>query len=148
MHDSYMQVFGYIRTQSDILKPKEEMHRLFRQYPDAIQRTQEIAEACTFSLDQLKYKYPKEVTSEGRTPQEELTHLTWKGAKEMFGEEIPEKVKGTIEYELKFIGEVNYAEYFLTVYDIVRYAEKKRFSVRGEVLQQTLQCVTAWELLP
>lgn len=113
------------------LKPKEEMHRLFRQYPDAIQRTLEIAEACTFSLDQLKYKYPKEVTSDGRTPQEELIHLTWKGAREMFGEDIPEKVKATIEYELKFIGEVNYAEYFLTVYDIVRFAKEEKILCQG-----------------
>jgi error-prone DNA polymerase len=113
------------------LKPKEEMHRLFRQYPDAIQRTQEIADACTFSLDQLKYRYPKEITSEGRTSQEELIHLTWKGAKEIFGEEIPGKIKETIEYELKFIGEVNYAEYFLTVYDIVRYAREKKILCQG-----------------
>jgi len=57
------------------LKPIEEMLRLFRQYPDAIFRTQEIAEACQFSLDTLKYEYPEEITSDGRTPQEELTFL-------------------------------------------------------------------------
>ena len=51
------------------------MQRLFRQYPDAIRRTQEIAEACQFSLDELKYEYPEEITTEGRTPQEELTFL-------------------------------------------------------------------------
>ena len=49
------------------LKPKDEMHRLFRQYPDAIKRTQEIVEACEFSLDSLKYIYPEEITTEGRT---------------------------------------------------------------------------------
>src|SRR5690606_6192118 len=59
------------------LKTGEEMLRLFRQYPDAIRQTHEIAEACRFSLDELRYQYPKEVTSEGRTPQEELTHLCW-----------------------------------------------------------------------
>src|SRR6187551_685903 len=75
------------------LKPIDEMHRLFRQYPEAIQNTQVITEACTFSLDQLKYQYPKEITSEGRTPQEELTYLTWQGANEMFENEVPEKVR-------------------------------------------------------
>ncbi len=104
------------------LKTPEEMLRLFRHYPDAITRTQEIADACRFSLDELKYRYPKEVTSEGRTPQEELTFLTWQGARKHFGEQIPEKVKNNIAYELKFIEEMSYAEYFLTVYDIVRYA--------------------------
>ena len=113
------------------LKPVDEMSRLFRQYPDAIRQTQIIANACTFSLDQLKYRYPKEITNEGRTPQEELTFLSWLGAKEIFAEEIPAKVKANIEYELKFIEEVNYAEYFLTVYDIVRYAREHKILCQG-----------------
>src|SRR5205085_8216199 len=54
------------------LKPKEEMFRLFRHYPDAIRRTQEITEACQFSLAELKYEYPEELTTGGRTPQQEL----------------------------------------------------------------------------
>ncbi|HTJ51564.1 MAG TPA: error-prone DNA polymerase [Cyclobacteriaceae bacterium] len=113
------------------LKPSDEMHRLFRQYPDAIRQTQVITEACTFSLDQLKYKYPKEITSNGRTPQEELVFLTWQGAHQIFGEQIPDKVKVNIEYELTFIDQVNYAEYFLTVYDIVRYAREKKILCQG-----------------
>ncbi|HTH57767.1 MAG TPA: error-prone DNA polymerase [Cyclobacteriaceae bacterium] len=114
------------------LKPRDEMLRLFNKYPDAIHQTRLIAEACSFSLDELKYQYPKEVTSDGRTPQEELTFLTWQGAHEIFKEQgIPEKVKGNIEYELKFIGEVNYAEYFLTVYDIVKYARSQKILCQG-----------------
>ena len=113
------------------LKPNDEMLRLFRQYPDAIQQTRMIADACTFSLDQLKYRYPKEVTSEGRTPQEEVTFLAWKGAHDMFGENIPEKIKKNIEHELRFIQEMNYAEYFLTVYDIVKYARSKNILCQG-----------------
>jgi error-prone DNA polymerase len=113
------------------LKPIDEMQRLFRQYPDAIRQTQFIEEACTFSLDELKYRYPKEITSDGRTPQEELTFLSWQGAYRIFGENVPEKVKSAIEYELKFIGEVNYAEYFLTVYDIVRYAREQKILCQG-----------------
>ena len=102
------------------LKSNEEMIRLFRQYPDAIAQTQLISDACTFSLDELKYQYPREITSDGRTPQEELTYLTWQGARRLFGERIPKKVKATIEYELTFIEQMSYAEYFLTVHDIVR----------------------------
>ncbi len=113
------------------LKPPAEMHRLFRQYPEAVRQTQLIAEACTFSLDQLKYRYPKEITSEGRTPQEELVFLTWEGAKRIFPKGIPDKVKASIEYELTFIGQVNYAEYFLTVYDIVRYAREQNILCQG-----------------
>jgi error-prone DNA polymerase len=113
------------------LKPNEEMLRLFRQYPDAIRNAQSIAESCRFSLDELKYKYPREVTSEGRTPQEELVFLTWKGANEIFKHDVPEKVKATIQYELDFIAQVNYAEYFLTVYDIVRYAREQKILCQG-----------------
>lgn len=113
------------------LKPNDEMLRLFRQYPSAIEQTQRIADACTFSLDELKYNYPKEITSNSRTPQEELIYLTWKGANEIFNNGVPEKVKATIQYELKFIAEVNYAEYFLTVYDIVRFARERKILCQG-----------------
>lgn len=113
------------------LKPMDEMIRLFRPYPDAIYRTQEIAEACTFSLSELKYRYPKEIITEGRTPQEELTHLAWVGAKEHYGNTIPDKIQANIRYELTFMEEMNYAEYFLTVYDLVRYAREKKILCQG-----------------
>lgn len=113
------------------LKPMDEMMRLFRQYPEAIENTQVIANACKFSLNELKYRYPKEVTTEGRTPQAELEYLTRKGAGEIFGNEIPKKVNDAIEYELNFIREVNYAEYFLTVHDIVRFARERKILCQG-----------------
>ncbi len=113
------------------LKPVAEMQRLFRQYPGAIVRTQEISEACQFSLDSLQYVYPEEITTEGRTPLQELRFLAWKGAAEHFGESIPEKIATGIEYELKFIEEMNYAAYFLTVYDIVRYARQQGILCQG-----------------
>ena len=77
-----MPASGLHQNAERYLKPIKEMQRLFRQYPDAIQRTQEIAQACQFSLDELKYVYPEEITTEGRTPQEELVYLAWKGANE------------------------------------------------------------------
>ncbi|MFT3701334.1 MAG: error-prone DNA polymerase [Agriterribacter sp.] len=113
------------------LKPIDEMLRLFRQYPDAIRRTQEIEEACTFSLGELKYEYPREISPEGREPQEELTRLAWEGAKRMYGEVIPEKITQAINYELAFMKEMNYAKYFLTVYDIVRYAREQHILCQG-----------------
>jgi error-prone DNA polymerase len=113
------------------LKPANEMQRLFRQYPDAIHRTQEIVDACLFSLDELKYEYPEEITTEGRTPQQELTYLAWQGAKQIFGEPVPEKTVAAIKYELAFIEQMNYASYFLTVYDIVRYARSQHILCQG-----------------
>jgi error-prone DNA polymerase len=113
------------------LKTADEMKRLFRQYPDAVLRTQEIVQACTFSLDELKYEYPEEITSEGRTPQQELTYLAWKGAKDFFGEDVPVKTVNAINHELHFIEEMKYAAYFLTVYDIVRFARGKNILCQG-----------------
>lgn len=113
------------------LKPIDEMERLFIQYPGAIRRTQEIVKACTFSLDELKYEYPEELTTEGRTPQEELTHLAWKGANEIFEGNLSEKTISAINYELTFIEKMNYAAYFLTVYDIVRFARSRGILCQG-----------------
>jgi error-prone DNA polymerase len=113
------------------MKPFEEMQRLFRKYPEAIEKTKEIASRCKFSLDQLKYEYPEEITTNNRTPLEELKHLVWIGAREHFGENIPEKVTSAIHHEMTFIEEMNYAPYFLTVYDIVRFARSKNILCQG-----------------
>ncbi|PZP55023.1 MAG: error-prone DNA polymerase, partial [Micavibrio aeruginosavorus] len=72
-----------------------------------------------------------EITSEGRTPQEELIKLTWEGAGERFSWQIPDKIRNTIEYELKFIAQENFASYFLTVYDAVRFARSKGILCQG-----------------
>ena len=113
------------------LKTIDEMQRLFRQYPDAIRRTTELAEACQFSLDQLVYLYPKEVTAEGRTPDEELRHLVFQGLKERLGDSIPEKIEKQINYELAFIERKNISEYFITVEDICREARRRRILYQG-----------------
>ncbi|HTL10680.1 MAG TPA: PHP domain-containing protein, partial [Chitinophagaceae bacterium] len=91
------------------LKPEAEMLRLFRQYPAAIHRAKELAEECRFSLDQLQYQYPEEITSHGRTPQEELTWLAWEGARQRYPQGIPEKIAAAIRYELAFMEQMDYA---------------------------------------
>lgn len=113
------------------LKSIAEMERLFRQYPDALEQTQYISESCLFSLSSLRYVYPEEITSEGRTPLEELEHLAWQGARAIFGENVPPKTSAAIRHEMKFIKEMDYAAYFLTVYDIVRYARSQGILCQG-----------------
>jgi error-prone DNA polymerase len=113
------------------LKKADEMQRLFRLYPKALIATQEIADACRFSLDTLKYIYPEEITSGGRTPHEELVMLAWQGANEKFDNDIPEKIKEAIIYELDFMERKNYASYFLTVYDFVRFARDRNILCQG-----------------
>ncbi len=113
------------------LKPADEMQRLFRQYPQALEASREIADACRFSLDSLTYMYPEEITTGGRTPQQELEKLAWEGAHEKFPEGIPEKVAHTIRYELEFMARKNYASYFLTVYDFVKFARSRDILCQG-----------------
>lgn len=113
------------------MKPIEEMHRLFRQYPEAIDNALAVAQACTFTLDSLQYVYPEELTSENRSPQEELEFLTWQGAEEKFARDIPKNIKETIHYELDFIRRKNYASYFLTIHDFVRFARSKGILCQG-----------------
>lgn len=113
------------------LKTAAEMHRLFHQYPQAIQNAIRIAESCTFSLNELTYVYPKEITSANRTPQQELRYLVWEGAKEKFGNTLPAQLKTTIEHELSFIERKDYAAYFLTVYDLVSFARQRGILCQG-----------------
>ena len=113
------------------LKPPEEMARLFRDFPEAISRTVEIADACTFSLDELRYEYPIDPVPDGRTPQDELVRLAWAGAVEYFPDGLPQKVRDQIEHELDLIGELDYAPYFLTVHDIVRFARARGILCQG-----------------
>jgi error-prone DNA polymerase len=113
------------------LKDQAEMKRLFLHYPEAIRATQEIVEACQFSLSELKYVYPEELTTDGRTPQEEIAFLAWQGAHEKYGEKIPATISKNIKHELRFIEEMNYAAYFLTVYDIVRFARSQNILCQG-----------------
>jgi len=104
------------------LKSPKEMARLFKGHEDALERTIEIAAACTFSLDELRYEYPDEPVPEGKTPQSHLEDLTWAGAAWRFPEGIPPYVHDTLQKELVLIEELDYARYFLTVHDIVHYA--------------------------
>ena len=113
------------------LKPPSEMARLFKGHEEALARTIEIAQGCTFSLDELKYEYPDEPVPEGKTPQSHLEDLTWDGAAWRFPDGIPDKVRDTLQKELTLIAALNYAPYFLTVHDIVHYARSLGILCQG-----------------
>ncbi|NQU70640.1 MAG: PHP domain-containing protein, partial [Rhodospirillales bacterium] len=104
------------------LKPAAEMARLFRDTPEAVARTIEIARACTFSLDELRYEYPDDEAPAGTTPQGELERLTRNGAAWRYPDGVIDTVQAQLAHELELIGALGYAPYFLTVHDIVRFA--------------------------
>ena len=113
------------------LKAPREMARLFRGRVDTIERSLEIVERCRFSLDELRYEYPEEPVPKGQTPQQRLAELARQGADERFPEGVPDKVRGLIEHELQLIERLDYARYFLTVHDIVRFARQRDILCQG-----------------
>jgi error-prone DNA polymerase len=113
------------------LKTPAEMIRLFIAYPEAIVRTLEITEACRFSLDELRYEYPDEPIPEGRTPDEYLAALALQGARIRYPVGIPDIVAKNLEKELETIRNLKFTRYFITVYDIVRFAQSKSILCQG-----------------
>ncbi|HUG93047.1 MAG TPA: PHP domain-containing protein, partial [Planctomycetaceae bacterium] len=113
------------------LKPPETMAALFAECPDAIARTLEIAGRCTFALDELRYEYPEELCPPGTPPLGYLTQLAWDGARRRYPQGIPDKVRGLIEHELTLIAELRYEAYFLTVWDLVRFARSRGILCQG-----------------
>ena len=99
------------------LRPLSELADLFAEIPLAVQRTMEIAERCCFSLDQLKYEYPEELTPKRITPIQHLVQLAWKGAHQRYPSGLPQKVVRLLKHELEMIEELSYEAYFLTVWD-------------------------------
>ncbi|HEX3885448.1 MAG TPA: error-prone DNA polymerase [Stellaceae bacterium] len=113
------------------LKPPDEMARLFRGHEDALARTVEIAERCRFSLAELKYEYPEVPVPPGMIPQSRLAQLAWEGAARRFPEGISQKIRTQIAHELALIERLDYARYFLTVHDIVCFAESRGILCQG-----------------
>jgi len=104
------------------LKSAAEMARLFAHYPQAVARSLEIAGRIGFSLEALRYEYPEEPVPPGKTPQAHLEELAWAHARERYPGGVPDKVAALLAKELALIARLDYARYFLTVYDLVRFA--------------------------
>jgi len=98
---------------------------------EALAETVRIARLCTFSLDELRYEYPDEVVPPGHTASSYLRAETYIGAHRRFREGIPAKVQAQIEHELSLIADMKYEHYFLTVYDIVRFARSRNILCQG-----------------
>jgi len=113
------------------LKSPEEMARLFRAAPQAVAQTLRFLERCQFSLDHLKYEYPDETREGFATPQEALVAYTEEGARRRYPHGIAPKVRAALDHEFALIAELKYAPYFLTVYDIVRFARSQGILCQG-----------------
>jgi error-prone DNA polymerase len=113
------------------LKPAVEMARLFRGHEDALTASLEIAHRCRFSLDELRYEYPEVPVPPGMTPQSRLAQLAWDGAAGRYPDGVPSDICKRIEHELALIERLDYARYFITVHDIVQFAESRKILCQG-----------------
>jgi error-prone DNA polymerase len=106
--------------------------RIANLYPEhTIRETISVLSRCAFSLDELRYEYPDELVPEGCTPTAYLRQETYIGAQYRFPSGIPVNVQEQIEHELALIADLGYEPYFLTVYDIVRYARSQHILCQG-----------------
>jgi error-prone DNA polymerase len=113
------------------LRSPEHMARMFAAAPQALKRSLEIAERCQFSLDDLRYLYPREVVPEGWTPITWLSHQTTEGLRWRYPDGVSEAVQQQVDHELRLIEKLNFAAYFLTVYDVVRFARDRGILCQG-----------------
>ena len=113
------------------LRSLETIQRLYAAEPAAIERTHEIAARCRFGLEELRYDYPVELAPDGQTPIEFLKRETWNGAKKRYPKGVPQKVIDMLRHELTLIEELRYEAYFLTVWDLVRYARQRGILCQG-----------------
>ncbi|HEY7776559.1 MAG TPA: error-prone DNA polymerase, partial [Kineobactrum sp.] len=99
--------------------------------PELLAATLDIAGRCTFSLDELRYEYPEEVVPAGQTATAYLRQLVEEGCTVRWPQGVPAPISERIEYELVLVAELNYEYYFLTVYDIVRFARDRGILCQG-----------------
>ncbi len=124
---------GFLLFANDerFLKSPEQMRALFSDLPQAIENTIQIASKCTFSLKELKYAYPKEAVPDGFTADSYLKKLVYEGAVKKYRGLISEAIDRQIRRELDFFSRRGEADYFLTMYDILKDAQEKKIVFQG-----------------
>lgn len=108
------------------LKSPEEMQEIFDFAPEAIENTVKIAEMCNVEFEFHKLKLPKFDTPKGYTSSEYLRKLCNEGLKKRFGAHPSETVVKRLNYELSVIEQMGYVDYFLIVWDFIRFARENK----------------------
>ncbi len=112
------------------MRSGSEMVRLFAMYPQAVANAARLADGLSFSLDMLRYEYPSEAL-EGETPDARLARLAREGLRWRYPSGAPPRVHDLLAHELRLIGKLGYAPYFLTVHDVVAFARSRGILCQG-----------------
>ena len=113
------------------LKSAREMARIFAEAPQAVDETIRFLDGLAFSLDELAHCYPEELREGFASPQAALESFAQAGAKARYPDGVPERVREALAHELALIASLDYAPYFLTVHDIVRFARSRGILCQG-----------------
>jgi error-prone DNA polymerase len=118
------------------LKSPAAMAHLFRRYPEALMETQRLLALCDFDLGEIAYDYPDEPIPPGKTPQQHLEALVaagldWRYPPHLYPDGPPDRVIKALEKEFAFIAKRDFASYFLTVHDLVRFARDRGILCQG-----------------
>ncbi|MHC4958189.1 MAG: error-prone DNA polymerase [Planctomycetota bacterium] len=105
--------------------------KLFEDAPALVERTNEIAARCEFSLADIRYRYPSERLPDGKTSSQWLKDLAFKGAGVRYPEGVPDRVRALLLKELALIDELDYCGYFLTMWEIVRFCRSEGILCQG-----------------
>ncbi len=112
------------------LRSEAELRQIFGPHAEAVDRAAEVAARCTFSLDELRYEYPSEVTG-GESADARLERLAREGLRWRYPSGASSSVRAQLEHELRLIAKLAYAPYFLTVHDIVAFARARNILCQG-----------------
>jgi error-prone DNA polymerase len=113
------------------LKDADEMTRLFAEAPKAVEETARFLDGLAFSLDELAHDYPEELCEGYATAQAALEAFADSGARARYPGGVPDSVRAALAHEFALIGRLDYAPYFLTVHDIVRFARSRGILCQG-----------------
>lgn len=121
---------GALTNAEKRLRTNDEICNIFNGFDDAVNATKLVASTCQFSLDELRYEYPKEIL-QGEDPQARLTRLSQEGLRWRYPEGASEKVQNQLRHEIDLISKLDYAPYFLTVHDVVEFARSRDILCQG-----------------
>jgi error-prone DNA polymerase len=114
-----------------VLKSPHALAALFEDDIAALDRSAEIAARCKFSLSELRYRYPSEKLPDGTTSIEWLRSLAATGARERYAGSLPTAVREQLDKELEIIEKLDYAGYFLTMWEIVQFCRVQGILCQG-----------------